>query len=117
MASKCKPLITGINAQDASFLAELLLSKGYEVHGIVRREAIEDASHRLQNISHLLPRIHLHVGSVSNQLAVYKIVCEVRPDECYHMTASGFVSYSFNDELSVLESNISFDTLSSLWHC
>lgn len=98
-------LITGINGQDGSYLAELLLSKGYEVHGIVRREAIEDPSHRLCNITHLLDGIKLHVGSVDNHLAVYKIINEVRPQECYHLAASSFVSYSFDDELSVLSSN------------
>ena len=98
-------LITGINGQDGSYLAELLLSKGYEVHGIVRREAIEDPSHRLRNITHILDAVKLHVGSVDNHLAVYKVVNEVRPDECYHLAAASFVSYSFDDELSVLSNN------------
>ncbi len=100
-----KALITGLNGQDGSYLAELLLSKGYEVHGIVRREAIEDPAHRLRNITHLLDDIKLHVGSVDNHLAVYKIINEVRPQECYHLAASSFVSYSFDDELSVLSNN------------
>lgn len=100
-----RALITGINGQDGSYLAELLLSKGYEVHGIVRREAIEDPSHRLRNITHILDDVKLHVGSVDNHLAVYKVVNEVRPEECYHLAASSFVSYSFDDELSVLSSN------------
>lgn len=100
-----KALITGLNGQDGSYLAELLLSKGYEVHGIVRREAIEDATHRLRNIMHLMDDIKLHVGSVDNHLAVYKVINEVRPQECYHLAASSFVSYSFDDELSVLSNN------------
>jgi len=98
-------LITGINGQDGSYLAELLLAKGYEVHGIVRREAIEDPEHRLRNVQHLLERIKIHVGSVDNHLAVYKIVNQVRPDECYHLAAASFVSYSFDDEASVLANN------------
>jgi GDPmannose 4,6-dehydratase len=98
-------LITGVNGQDGSYLAELLLSKGYEVHGIVRREAIEDPSHRLRNVMHLLGDVKLHVGSVDNHLAVYKIINEVRPQECYHLAASSFVSYSFDDEISVLSNN------------
>lgn len=98
-------LITGITGQDGSYLAELLLERGYEVHAIVRREAIEDSGHRMVNIRHLLDRIKLHVGSVDNHLAVYKIVSTVRPDECYHLAASSFVSYSFDDEASVLSSN------------
>ena len=61
-----KALITGIAGQDGSYLAELLLSKGYEVHGIVRRIAIEDTEHKLKNINHLLDKIKLHVASLDN---------------------------------------------------
>ncbi len=82
-----KALITGINGQDGSYLAELLLAKGYTVHGIVRRDAIEDPEHRLSNITHILDRITLHAGSVDNHLSVYKIINEFRPDECYHLAA------------------------------
>lgn len=98
-------LITGINGQDGSYLAEMLLAKGYEVHGIVRREAIEDPAHRLRNVQHIMGKIKSHVGSVDNHLSVYRIVSEVRPDECYHLAAASFVSYSFDDEASVLSSN------------
>ena len=98
-------LITGINGQDGSYLAEMLLAKGYEVHGIVRREAIEDAEHRLRNIQNIMGRIKLHIGSIDNHLSVYRIVSQVRPDECYHLAAASFVSYSFDDEASVLSSN------------
>lgn len=98
-------LITGINGQDGSYLAELLIAKGYEIHGVVRREAIEDPSHRLTNIRHLMDRIVLHSGSVDNHLATYKIISKVKPDECYHLAAASFVSYSLDDELSVLSSN------------
>lgn len=100
-----KALITGINGQDGSYLAELLLSKGYEVHGIVRREAIEDSTHRLRNIMHILDKLKIHTASVDNHLSIYKIINSVRPDECYHLAASSFVSYSFDDELSVLTNN------------
>lgn len=100
-----KALISGINGQDGSYLAELLLDNGYEVHGIVRRDALEDSAHRLSNISHLLDRLKLHSGSVDNHLSVYKIVGNVVPDECYHLAASSFVSYSFDDEASVLSNN------------
>lgn len=100
-----KVLITGINGQDGSYLAELLLSCGYEVHGIVRREAIEDAAHRLSNISHLCDKVKLHVGSVDNHLSIYKIVANIQPDECYHLAASSFVSYTFDDEASVVSNN------------
>lgn len=100
-----RALITGINGQDGSYLAELLLEKGYDVHGIVRREAIEDPTHRLVNIRSIRDRITLHAGSVDNHLSVYKIVGEVRPNECYHLAASSFVSYMFDDEMSVLANN------------
>jgi GDPmannose 4,6-dehydratase len=98
-------LITGINGQDGSYLSELLLSKGYEVHGIVRREAIEDPSHRLRNLTHIIDKIKLHAGFVGNHLSVYKIINQVKPDECYHLAAASFVSYTFDDELSILANN------------
>ncbi|MDK9719229.1 MAG: GDP-mannose 4,6-dehydratase [Trichlorobacter sp.] len=101
-----KALITGIAGQDGSYLAELLLLKGYEVHGVVRRIAIEDSEHKLKNISHLLDRIQLHVASLDNVLSLIKVVRTIEPDECYHLAASSFVSYSFEDEISILNNNI-----------
>ncbi len=101
-----KALITGIGGQDGSYLADLLLSKGYEVHGIVRRIAIEDSAHKLKNISHLHDRVRLHVASLDNVLSLIKTIREVMPDECYHLAASSFVSYSFEDEMSILNNNI-----------
>ena len=100
-----KALVTGINGQDGSYLAELLLSKGYEVHGIVRREALEDPQHRLCNIRHIVDDLKLHVGAIDNHLSIYKIVSLVKPDECYHLASSSFVSYSFEDESSVVANN------------
>ena len=101
-----KALITGIAGQDGSYLAELLLAKGYEVHGIVRRIAIEDSAHKLKNLVHLHDRLKLHVASLDNVLSLIKTVREVMPDECYHLDASSFVSYSFEDEMSILNNNI-----------
>ncbi len=101
-----KALITGIAGQDGSYLTELLLSKGCEVHGIVRRVAIEDAEHKLKNISHLLDKITLHTASLDNVLSLIKTVRDVSPDECYHLAASSFVSYSFEDEISILNNNV-----------
>lgn len=101
-----KALITGIAGQDGSYLAELLLSKGYEVHGVVRRVAIEDTEHKLRNIRHLLDRVRLHVASLDNVLSLIKVVKDVAPDECYHLAASSFVSYSFEDEISILNNNV-----------
>jgi len=101
-----KALITGIAGQDGSYLADLLLAKGYEVHGIVRRIAIEDSAHKLKNIGHLHDRVKLHVASLENVLSLIKTIREVMPDECYHLAASSFVSYSFEDEMSILNNNI-----------
>ncbi|RNC72775.1 MAG: SDR family oxidoreductase [Desulfuromonadales bacterium] len=101
-----KALITGIAGQDGSYLAELLLEKGYEVYGIVRRTAIEDAQHRLRNLTHLQDRIHLKVASLDNVLSIIKTVKDLQPDECYHLAASSFVSYSFEDELSIINNNV-----------
>lgn len=79
-----KALITGITGQDGSYLAELLLSKGYEVHGIVRRVAMEDAEHRLARISHILPKLKMHAGSLESFASLYKILALIQPEECYH---------------------------------
>ena len=88
-------LITGITGQDGSYLAELLLGEGYEVHGIVRRVAIEDPEYRLWRIRHILDKIALHAGALESFASVFKVVNDVRPDECYHLAAQSFVSYSF----------------------
>jgi GDPmannose 4,6-dehydratase len=100
-----KVLITGIAGQDGSYLAELLLGQGYQVHGIVRREALEDSQHRLTNIKHIINDIKLHAGAIDNHLSVYKIISLVKPDECYHLASSSFVSYSFEDESSLVANN------------
>jgi GDPmannose 4,6-dehydratase len=100
-----KALITGISGQDGSYLAELLLNKGYEVHGIVRRQAVEDPAGKLPNISAVKDKVTLHVASLDNHLSLYKVLRAVKPDECYHLAASSFVSYSFDDESSILTSN------------
>ncbi|MCM8772869.1 MAG: GDP-mannose 4,6-dehydratase [Candidatus Omnitrophica bacterium] len=103
---KKRALITGITGQDGSYLAELLLEKGYEVHGIVRRVAFEDPEHRLWRIRHIVDKIHLHCGSLESYASIYNIVEKVKPDECYHLAAQSFVSYSFEDEFSTLNTNI-----------
>ena len=100
-----RALITGISGQDGSFLAELLLSKGYEVHGIIRREALEDSNNRLNNIESVIEKIQLHVGAIENHLSVYKMIAEIMPQEFYHLASSSFVSYNFEDEVSLLENN------------
>jgi len=101
-----RALITGITGQDGSYLAELLLAKGYEVHGIVRRVAIEDPEHRLSRIRHLLGRVKLHAASLESYASIHAIVEESQPDECYHLAAQSFVTYSFDDEFSTLNTYI-----------
>ena len=101
-----KALITGITGQDGSYLAELLLSKGYEVHGIVRRVALEDPSGRLVRLARFIDRIRLHAASLESFPSIYQVFKTVRPEECYHLAAQSFVSYSFDDEFSTLNTNI-----------
>ena len=105
MAKKIKKaLITGITGQDGSYLAEFLLSKGYEVHGIVRRVACENQEHRLGRISHILNKIKIHGASVENYASIFKVINEVRPDEIYHLAAQSFVAHE--DEFSTMNINV-----------
>jgi GDPmannose 4,6-dehydratase len=101
-----KALITGITGQDGSYLAPLLLEKGYEVHGVVRRVALEDPAHRLWRIRDVLDDVHLHSASLESYASLFSVVEDVRPDEFYHLAAQSFVSYSFDDEFSTLQTNI-----------
>lgn len=101
-----KALITGITGQDGSYLSELLLDKGYEVHGIVRRVALEDPEHRLGRITHLQNKVELHPASLESFPSIYNVVRIVRPDECYHLAAQSFVDTSFKDAFSTLNINI-----------
>jgi len=101
-----RALITGISGQDGSYLSELLLGKGYEVHGIVRRVAMEDPQHRLSRIHHLKDRLQLHAASLESYPSLMKVVAAVCPDEVYHLAAQSYVSYSFEDEFSTFEVNV-----------
>ncbi len=101
-----RALITGITGQDGSYLAEFLLEKGYEVHGIVRRVAIEDPVHRLWRILPIKDKIHLHAASLESLPSIYRVLQAVAPHECYHLAAQSFVAYSFEDEFSTLNANI-----------
>jgi GDPmannose 4,6-dehydratase len=105
MASQ-RALITGITGQDGSYLAEFLLDKGYEVHGIVRRVALEDPEHRLSRLADVADRLKLHAASLESYASIHQVIDKVRPDECYHLAAQSFVSYSFDDEFSTLNANI-----------
>ena len=101
-----KALITGITGQDGSYLTEFLLNKNYEVHGLVRRVALEDPEHRLWRIRHILDKVKLHSGSLESYASIFNIVEKVKPAECYHLAAQSFVSYSFDDEFSTINTNI-----------
>jgi GDPmannose 4,6-dehydratase len=101
-----KALITGITGQDGSYLAEFLLAKGYEVHGLVRRVALEDPAYRLHRLHGIQDRVTLHAGSLESLSSLYHVVRLVMPDECYHLAAQSFVSYSFDDEFSTMNTNI-----------
>lgn len=101
-----KVLITGIDGQDGSYLAEFLLEKGYEVHGMVRRVALEDPEHHLWRIRHILDKVKLECGSLESYPSIFHIIERVKPDECYHLAAQSFVSYSFEDEFSTINTNI-----------
>ena len=111
--NKKKALITGITGQDGSYLTEYLLDLGYEVHGLVRRAAMEDPVNRMSHIYHLADRLHLHSGLIENYASLYSVVALVKPDEFYHLAAQSFVAESFEDAFSTLHVNI-FGTLNAL---
>ncbi len=101
-----KALITGITGQDGSYLAEHLLSLGYDVHGLVRRVALEDPERRFTRISHLLDRIQLHAASLESYPSLFAVVSRHEFDECYHLAAQSFVAESFTDGFSTMNTNI-----------
>ena len=101
-----RALITGIDGQDGSYLSEFLLEKGYEVHGLVRRVAIEDPEHHLWRIKDIKDRLIIHSGSLESYPSLFNVMEKVQPDECYHLAAQSFVSYSFEDEFSTINTNI-----------
>ncbi len=85
-------LITGITGQDGSYLAEFLLEKGYEVHGITRRASISNTS----RIDHIRDRLKLHDGDLSDSSSLIRIISEVQPDEIYNLAAQSHVQVSFD---------------------
>jgi GDPmannose 4,6-dehydratase len=101
-----KALITGITGQDGSYLAEHLLSLGYEVHGFVRRVALEDPARRFTRIEHLLERVQMHAASLESYASIFHIFSRRKFDECYHLAAQSFVGESFADGFSTMNTNI-----------
>jgi GDPmannose 4,6-dehydratase len=106
MTQRKTALITGITGQDGSYLAELLLSKGYCVHGVVRRVALENPDHRMWRLRQLQGKVKLHAASLESYPSLFRTIQEVKPDECYHLAAQSFVSYSFEDEFSTMNTNV-----------
>lgn len=86
-----KALITGITGQDGSYLAELLLEKGYEVHGLIRRSA----EHNTERIDAIINQLHLHEGDVTDSSCLVRLVSEIEPDEVYNLAAQSHVGTSF----------------------
>lgn len=87
-------LITGVTGQDGSFLAEFLLDKGYDVHGLIRRASVD----RKERIDHLLddPRFHVHYGDMTDSLSIARIMSSVKPSEIYNLAAQSHVKVSFD---------------------
>ncbi|MDH3717133.1 MAG: GDP-mannose 4,6-dehydratase [Planctomycetota bacterium] len=84
----------------------MLLEQGYEVHGIVRRAALEDPSHRLSRLTGILDQVQLHAASMESFASLFTLISRVQPDELYHLAAQSFVTYSFEDAFSTFHANI-----------
>ena len=87
-------LITGVTGQDGSFLAELLIEKGYDVHGTIRRSSVDYR----ERIAHLEghPKFHLHYADLGDSLSLIQVIGKVRPDEIYNLAAQSHVQVSFD---------------------
>ena len=96
-----RALITGITGQDGSYLAELLLAKGYDVYGVVRRASAPN----LWRIQHLLDRVELHPGDLLDQLSLIRVLNKVRPAEVYNLAAMSFVPASWDQPMLTGEYN------------
>jgi len=101
-----RALITGITGQDGSYLAEHLLALGYDVHGLVRRVALEDPTRRFTRLEHLLERVTLHPASLESYPSIFHVLARQNFDECYHLAAQSFVAESFADGFSTMNTNI-----------
>jgi GDPmannose 4,6-dehydratase len=99
-------LITGITGQDGSYLTEHLLALGYEVHGLVRRVALEDPMRRFARLNHVLDRVTLHPASLESYPSIFHVLSKHNFDECYHLAAQSFVAESFSDGFSTMNTNI-----------
>src|SRR6478752_483112 len=95
-----KALVTGITGQDGAYLAELLLGKGYEVHGIKRRTSSfnsERIDHLYHELDEAVPKVHLHYGDLTDSLSLLRVMQQVQPDEIYNLGAQSHVAVSFEE--------------------
>ncbi len=130
-----KALITGITGQDGSYLADLLLEKGHEVHGLIRRVATHSREDRLWRVGHLLnvgliersrqvvgeaSALHLHEGSLDNPASVSSLIQKIRPDHIYHLAAQSDVGASYEDPFTTMMTNVmgtQYVLEACRWHC
>ena len=92
-----KVLITGINGQDGSYLAEMLLEKGYDVHGFIRRNSVSE--NQTTRINHILDSIAVHQGDLNDFSSVLQTIERIQPDEIYNLAAQSHVKISFESPL------------------
>ena len=92
-----KALITGINGQDGSYLAEFLLEKEYEVHGIMKRNSVSET--QAIRVEHIADKITLHYGDITDLSSLIRIISEVQPDEIYNLAAQSHVRISFDEPI------------------
>ncbi len=102
-----KAFITGITGQDGSYLADLLVEKGYEVHGLVRRIASESQDERFSRIKHLLAadKIKIHYGDVTSYPLLWRLISLIQPDEVYHLAAQSNAVISLEDDFGAFTTN------------
>lgn len=98
-------LITGILGQDGSYLAELLLSKGYKVHGVVRKESYKNKK-KFWRINNIKKNLTLHKNNLNNLKSFYSILEKIKPNEIYHLAAQSYDGHSFNNEFYTFKNNI-----------
>ena len=96
-----KALITGISGQDGSYIAELLLSKNYQIFGALNKD-----SKNLQNIEHLINKIELVEYALNDSKITEDLIKKIQPDECYHLAGSSFVDYSKDNQDTILNNNV-----------
>ncbi len=102
-----KAFITGITGQDGSYLADLLVGKGYEVHGLVRRIASENQDERFSRIKHLLAvdKIKIHYGDITSYPILWRLISLIQPDEIYHLAAQSNAVISLEDDFGAFTTN------------